>query len=186
MGVVTRLMTADEFLTARFPPGTRHELIRGEIRELDMPGELHGDVTMEVGFLVKGHVKHHRLGRVYAAETHFVTERNPDTARAPDVSFVRNERLAEIVDRSKFVPFVPDLAIEVASPTDRPKEIAEKTNYWLATGVLMVWNLYPLTMIATVHRPGQPTRTLSADDVIDGEEVLPGFLCRVGDFFLST
>ena len=183
MSVSTKLMTADEFLMHSFPPGTRHELIRGEVRELEMPGGRHGDVAMEAGFTIKSHVKAHRLGKVYAAETGFVIEHDPDTVRCPKVSFVRADRLHLIVDDEKFLPFAPDLAVEVASPSDRPGEIAEKTARWLAAGTRMVWNLYPKTITATVHRSGAEPRTFSAEKEIDGEDVMPGFRCRVGDLF---
>jgi Uma2 family endonuclease len=176
-------MTADEFLAHHFEPGTRHELIRGEVRSLELPGGTHGEVSMEFGRVLANHVKAHKLGKAYAAETGFVIGHDPDTVRAPDVSFVRAERLPEIVNEEKFLPFAPDLAVEVASPTDRPGEIAAKTASWLASGCLMVINLYPRSETATVHRPGVEPVTLSSGDDIEGADVLPGFRCRVGDLF---
>lgn len=183
MSISTRAMTADEFLVHRFEPGTRHELIRGEVRSLEFSGAERGRVTLESARWIADFVDAGKLGEVYAAGTGFVIERDPDTVRAPDVSFVRAERLTEITDDEKFLPFPPDLAVEVASPTDRPGEIAEKTARWLASGCRMVWNLYPRSVTATVHRPGVEPVTLSADEEIDGLEVPPGFRCRVGDFF---
>ncbi len=183
MSTATRLMTADEFWMTQIEPGTRHELIRGEVRRLDVPGAEHGEVAAETLWQIMNVVKARRLGKVFAAETGCVLEHGPDTVRAPDVAFVRSDRMTEIVQREKFLPFAPDLAVEVASPTDRPAEIAEKTEFWLASGTRMVWNLYPKTTTATVHLPQAPVLRLNADDMLDGGDVLPGFLCRVGDLF---
>jgi Uma2 family endonuclease len=183
MSISTRPMTADEFLVYPSEPGTRQELIRGEVRSMALPGGQHGDVALEAGMRLRMHAKANDLGRVYAAETGFLIERNPDTVNGADVAFVRRERLALITQPEKHVPFAPDLAVEVASPSDRPREIDEKTARWLAAGTLMVWNLYPKSITATVHRPGVEPVTLEADDEIDGGDLLPGFRCRVGDLF---
>ena len=183
MATATRLLTADEFLYWPDEPGMRQELIRGEVRTMSLPGEEHGDVTMETAFRLNLHVKAHALGKIYAAETGFIVERDPDTVRGADVAFVCQERLATITARKKHVPFAPDLAVEVRSPNDRPGEIADKTRLWLAAGSLLVWNVDPETKTATVHRPGAEPVLLSENDTLDGGEVVPGFRCRVGDLF---
>ncbi len=184
MSTTTRRLTADEFfLLPRQEPGMSQELLRGKIRTKPVPGREHGMVAMEVGRLLANHVKTSRLGEVYAAETGFVIARNPDTVQCPDASFVRRERVAEIIDRVKFLPFAPDLAVEVASPGDRPAEIARKTARWIAAGTRMVWDLYPKTRTVTVDRPGQGQRSLAAEDSLEGDEVIPGFTCRVGELF---
>src|SRR5437763_1570641 len=126
MSVSTRPMTADEFLHAQFEPGTRHELIRGEVRELAVPARKHGRVAMKAGRRIGDVVDAHNLGEVYAAQTGFAIEHNPDTVRCPDVSSLRSDRLAAS-DEEKFLPFAPDLAVEVISLGDRPDEVAEKT-----------------------------------------------------------
>ena len=115
MSVNTRPMTADEFLMMP-DDGMLHELIRGEVTTMPLPGGRHGEIALEIGRLIGNHVKARRLGKTYAAETGFLIERGPDTVRGPDVSFVRKERLVEITHPEKHVPFAPDLAVEVVSP----------------------------------------------------------------------
>ena len=183
MSTATRPLTADEFLDWPDEPGMRQELIRGEVKTMSLPGWEHGDVAMEASTRLNIHVKAHDLGKVCAAETGFIVERDPDTVRGADVAFVRRERLAAITDRKKHVPFAPDLAVEVRSPNDRPGEIADKTSLWLAAGSLLVWNIDPGTRTATVHRPGAEPILLTENDTLDGGDVVPGFLCRVGDLF---
>ncbi|HWE40759.1 MAG TPA: Uma2 family endonuclease [Isosphaeraceae bacterium] len=182
MATVTRPMTADEFFMMP-DDGLRHELIRGEVHTMSPPGGYHGEVMIEFGARIRDHVKANDLGRVYGGDAGFFIERDPDTVRGPDVAFVRRERLGEITERSKFVPFAPDLAVEVASPSDRPGEIGEKTQAWLAAGTRMAWNAFPESRTVRVDRPGVPPVTLREDDEIDGADVLPGFRCRVGDLF---
>jgi len=182
MSTATRLMTADEFLAMPLD-GMRHELVRGEVTTMSLPGGQHGEVASEALLLLGVHVKTHGLGKTYAAETGFIVRRDPDTVRGADVAFVRRERRAQITAPEKYVPFAPDLAIEVASPNDRPAEIAEKTRDWLEAGTRLVWNVDPRSRTATVHRPGQDTVVLAEDDALDGAEVVPGFRCRVKDLF---
>ena len=79
----------------------------------------------------------------------------------------------------------PDLAVEVVSPNDRVKEVDDKAKMWLTAGTRAVWVVWPSTRSVVVYRAGQPPRVLTAKDTITGEEVLPGFECRVAEFFGS-
>jgi Uma2 family endonuclease len=182
MSTTTRPVTADEFLLMP-DNGLRSELIRGEVKSMTLAGGEHGEIAMVIGILLGVHVRAHGLGKIYAAETGFLIERNPDTVRGADVAVVRQEQLALITDRAKHIPFAPDLAVEVVSPGDSPREATEKAASWLAAGSLMVWNVFPKTRTITVHRPGMDPVTLSEDEMLDGGEVVPGFQCRVGDVF---
>jgi len=175
-------MTADEFFMMP-DDGMLHELIRGEVTTIPLPGGRHGEIALEIGRLIGNHVKARRLGKAYAAETGFLIERGPDTVRGPDVSFVRKERLVEITNPDKHVPFAPDLAVEVVSPGDRPAEVAEKVETWLATGARMVWVAEPRNRTVTIHVAGLENRTLTAEETLEGGEILPGFTCKVSDFF---
>src|ERR1700722_1321069 len=107
MSTQTRLMTTDEFLEMP-DDGLLHELIRGEVVTMSLPGGVHGLVALEIARLIGNHVDDRLLGEAFAAETGFLIERDPDTVRGPDVAFVRAERLPEITDFDKYVPFAPD------------------------------------------------------------------------------
>ena len=99
------------------------------------------------------------------------------------MAFVRAERLAEITNADKHVPFAPDLAVEVLSPNDRSDEVEEKVQEWLAAGSRAVWTVDPKARTVTVYRPGAEPVTLTEDQKLEGGEVLPGFACLVADFF---
>jgi Uma2 family endonuclease len=183
MSIQTRLLTADEFLEWPDEPGCRQELIRGEVVTMSLAGGEHGEVALEIGRLISNHVKPLRLGKTYAAETGFIVERDPDSVRGADVAFVSNERLALITNRKKHIPFGPNLAVEVRSPNDRDDEVEEKVRMWLAAGSLLVWIVDPESRTVVIHRPNAEPVMLREDQEIDGGDVIPGFRCRVADFF---
>ncbi|GIV21510.1 MAG: hypothetical protein KatS3mg023_3261 [Armatimonadota bacterium] len=160
----------------------RLELVRGELRELAPANEEHGYLTMRLGTLVTVFVMQHQLGYTFAAETGFVLSEEPATVRAPDFAFLSRERAPQEWSRH-FARYVPDLVAEVVSPNDTFSEVAEKVNDWLQAGVRMVWVVDPSSRVVYVYRAGQPVRVLHEEDVLQGEEVLPGFQCKVSEIF---
>jgi Uma2 family endonuclease len=122
------------------------------------------------------------LGVVTGAETGFHIARRPDTVRAPDVGFVRNDRVPNTTIQG-FFEGPPDLAVEVLSPDDRPAEVAAKVADWLASGCLAVWLVDPAEKTATIHRQDVPPRVVLASNELDGEDVLPGFRLPAAEIF---
>ena len=100
--------------------GYRYELVRGEIRKMAPSFEEHGLVSANVAGDLIPYVRRNGLGRVIIAETGYLLESDPDTVRAPDVSFIRQDRVSPPGERRSFVQGAPDLAIEVLSPGNRP------------------------------------------------------------------
>jgi Uma2 family endonuclease len=183
MPVQTRLLSADEFLDWPEQAGYRQELIRGEVVKMSLAGGLHGKVASKILRRVGDHVETAGLGETYAAETGFIVEHDPDSVRGADVAFVCTERLSRIIRPEKHIPFGPDLAVEVRSPNDRDEEVEEKIQLWLAAGSQLVWDVDPRARTVVVHRPAADPVTLRGDQEIDGADVIPGFRCRVADFF---
>ncbi len=85
--------------------------------------------------------------------------------------------------RVKFWPGVPDLAAEVVSPSDRPKDVAAKAQTWLDAGVRLVWVVNPRQQTVTVYSAACQPRVLHSTDTLDGGEVLPGFTLAVAEIF---
>ena len=182
MRTLKKLFTAEELL--HLPTnGQRLELVKGKLYEMPPAGARHGNVAINIGALLNVHVRSAGLGQVFAAETGFILARDPDTVRAPDVAFVARSRIPEGELPVGYMELAPDLAVEIISPTDRRREVREKAEDWLGFGVCLVWVIDPATHSATVYRSLDDVAELSEDDSLDGEDVVPGFACALGDLF---
>lgn len=177
-----KLFTAEELL--HLPAtGRRLELVKGRVYEMPPPGARHGSVAMRIGSLLNTYVLGNLLGRVFAAETGFILRRNPDTVRAPDASFVARDRLPEGELPVGYLEMAPDLAVEVASPSDTAREIQEKVAGWLQAGTRLVWVIYPATRSAAVHWTLDRFEELSEEGTLLGEDVIPDFACDLSELF---
>jgi Uma2 family endonuclease len=163
-------------------PFYRFELDEGRLRVMEPPGFGHGDVALTLGALLRTHVRRRRLGKV-VTESGFVLRRSPDTVYGPDVAFVRAHRLPPAGAAHRYFEGPPDLAVEVRSPNDRPGEIAEKVDRYLAAGTALVWVVDPRARTVTVHAPETTSRDLHATDVLDGGDVIPGFTVPLAELF---
>jgi Uma2 family endonuclease len=172
-------MTAEELLRLNLPD-KRTELVKGVLVVREPAGYRHGEVAMNVALVLGNFVKAHQLGRLLAAETGFKLFANPDTVRAPDVAFVRSDRVPD-PPPTGFPAMAPDLAVEVLSPDDRPGEVLEKVGDWLNAGVRLTWVVDPVRSVARVYRADGTETRLAVGDMLDGEDVLPGFSCRLTD-----
>jgi Uma2 family endonuclease len=118
-------------------------------------------------------------GQIFAAETGFTLFRAPDTVRAPDIAFVRRERLPDPVPAG-YLELAPDLVVEVLSPNDRPGEVLAKIGDWLEAGARLVWVIDPERRRARIYRPDGSDASIQEDENLSGEDLLPGFTCRLG------
>jgi len=176
-------MTADELLRLPTGMGERYELILGVLRVMSHAGSHHGDIVLEIGMRLRVHVRAHRLGATFGAETGFILSRNPDTVRAPDVAFVAATRVPPSGLPEGFFPGTPDLAVEVISPSEAATEVQSKVSEYFAAGSRLVWIVYPNTRQVMVFRSARESVILSTDDTLDGGDLLPGFACRVAELF---
>ena len=175
--------TASELL-AMPDDGFRYELVRGELRKMSPSGSEHGAIIVNVTLLLGQYVKAKELGVCFGAETGFQIASDPDTVRAPDVAFIRRERVPESGIPKKFWPGAPDLAVEVLSPGDTRGEVDEKIEDWLEAGSRAVWVIDPKRRSVSVYRPMTDVTRLSESDELDGGDVVPGFRCKVSEIFV--
>ncbi|OQA12327.1 MAG: hypothetical protein BWY64_03942 [bacterium ADurb.Bin363] len=79
---------------------------------------------------------------------------------------------------------MPDLVVEVNSPSDSYTKIAGKVNDWLKAGVSMVWVIDPINRAVAVYNSSGRCVVLQENNMLDGGDILTGFKCRAGDIFI--
>jgi Uma2 family endonuclease len=179
----TRSYTAAELMEISTDSSHRYALIQGELIVMAPAGYEHGDRAMSLGARMRIFAEDHDLGSVCAAETGFRLDEDPDTVVAPDVGFVRKARLPDDQAPSSYFPGPPDLAVEVVSPNDRPTKVSDKVKLWLRYGTRLVWVLNAKAKTVTAHRLDGSVRIFQVDELLDGEDVLPGFQFAVSRLF---
>lgn len=185
MSTEVQLMTADELL-AMPDDGFVYELIKGELIKVSPPpGHEHGLVTMNIAGPLYDYAKKRNLGNVYAAETGFLLEQNPDTVRAADVAFVRRERIEKAGPVQGYWIGAPDLAVEVVSPSDTVRRVEGKVAEWLESGARKVWVVSPKLHTVTVYRSLTEIEVLTENDMLDGGDVVPGFQIPIAEVFAA-
>ena len=178
-----KLLTAEEFATMPPPAdGARQELVQGRIIALPPVQGIHGIVAAEIAFLLRTACGRGpaRLGFV-TCESGFIVQRDPDTVCGPDVAFWRATEQPDLPAGYFAVPAA--IVAEVLSPEDRMPRVREKVREYVAAGVRLVWLVNPETRTVTVYAGSMRGLELDDAETLDGGDVLPGFACRVAEFF---
>ena len=162
----------------------RYELVRGLPVEVAMPGARHGVVANWMGYYLTQFVVANKLGRVMTNDTFIVLRRDPDTVRGPDVCFVSYARLPRGPVPDGPLEVIPELVIEVRSPSDRWTQVTQKATEYLQAGVSIAIIIDPSTESVTVHRPDARQQIFEREQTLVLEELLPGFTLRVEELFL--
>jgi Uma2 family endonuclease len=172
----TRPITEEDLL--RLPnDGYKRELVDGEIR-VSPAGCRHEAIVVRLIVRLTAHAAARHPGQVLGSSAGF---RLPSgNVRSPDVSFVVQARMpAELPEG--FLALAPDIAVEVVSPDDRPRDVLDKVGEYLQAGVRLVWVIDPRRRRASVHRSLTEVREISSEGHLDGEDVLPGFRCALAE-----
>ena len=182
-----RELTIEEFV--RLYDKQPFEIINGERKMMSPTKFGHSKISKRVYDALLLYCIAHGLGEVFF-ETVFILEDKPDWvagSRTPDVMFVSKARIAAYLAQMKDADdkpliLVPDLVVEVISPTDRYSDVDEKIDVYLADGVKLLWVIDPQQNKLKVYEAGkaQP-ETKRAGDTISGGDVVPGFTLKVND-----
>jgi len=165
------------------PDGDRYELVGGHLVERHM-GFWSSYVAGEIHWLLRDFCRAHPQGWVLPEGTSYRCFPDaPDLVRKPDVSFIRFDRLPADQAPQGHVPIHPDLAVEVLSPNDLVYEVEQKLEAYLRAGVRLIWVVNPDARTLRVVRADRSSILLREIDEVSGEDVLPGFHCRVSEFF---
>jgi Uma2 family endonuclease len=185
MSIATPQVIADKRITPHellsMSTEKNFELVDGKLVELNMSG-LSSKVGIRLAHLLSLVVIENELGDVYGMDCGYQCfSFDEQRVRKPDVSFVATGRLAEADENYGYIKIAPDLAVEVISPNDLYHEVEAKTREYLKAGVRLVWTIDPIGRFGRVHRLNGPVSELTENDVFDGEDVIPGFKCTLGD-----
>jgi Uma2 family endonuclease len=184
-------MTVDDLL-ALDDDGWQYELVAGRLVRMPPGGLRASSLAMRLGARLEVFVEAHRLGVVTGADGTYDlsptgTPPTKGTGLVPDVAFIRADHLPPHVafDEDKAVPFAPEVAVEVASPSQYKPGMATKAQRYLVAGTRLVWIVWPKRRQIDVWRPGdtKPSQTLGVGVTLDGGHVLPGFTCPVAEIF---
>ncbi|VTT99110.1 Hypothetical conserved protein OS=uncultured planctomycete GN=HGMM_F09D09C05 PE=4 SV=1: Uma2 [Gemmataceae bacterium] len=185
VGAAKKLMTVDEYWDfVNLPENMDRlfELRRGEVVEMSRPKKPHGIVAANIARVLGNYSFAVNLGYVLSNDTGVVLEETPGTVVGPDVAYCVDANNYDDVE-PKWVESPPVLAVEVLSPTDKPGEVNEKISDYLRAGVKVVWLADPEVKTVTVYRPNHHHVILKPADELTGGDELPGFSCKVADFF---
>lgn len=165
------------------PDAVSFELVDGQLVERNV-STLSSLVEGFVYEKVQGHVRPNKLGFVWPGTLGIQCYPNrPNKIRKPDLSFVKAERFRPELLETGFLPLAPDLAVEVISPGDLAHEVFEKIEEYQEAGVSLIWVIDPEIRIVQVYRKNGEIVRLRESDELSGEDVLPGFRCRVAELF---
>lgn len=182
----SQFVTADEFLELcethpEFKDGS-FELIHGEIVEKVTTLE-HGIVGTRLLYFLQGYLMNTNIGYLGME----VTSRNPNNkmnVRKPDISYFLDTSHLNIKDTA--TPRMPELAVEIISPSQSRREMREKADYYLRNGSKLVWIIYPDTRtveVCTWTGESLAITTLDEKATLTGGDVLPDFSVPLSDIF---
>lgn len=174
MPVANRLTIEDyEALPEALAHG--HELVKGELVEVSGNIGEHNQLRDLIQRVLANYVEEHKLGGLVISEQEYRFDE--ETTRAPDVSYF-SEAKKHLYNRKRRVQlFVPDLAIEIASPNDRFGLVIEKIDLYLKAGVREGWLFWPdirAAFLCLTGRDPQPVQEFKPASI-------PGFSMLIGE-----
>jgi Uma2 family endonuclease len=165
------------------PDDMLYEVVDGKLVEKIVGASEIEIATLLVGFLAP-FVRAHRLGRILG-EMVFRIDQAKDLQRRPDVSFVSHARwpFHRRVPKVAVWDMVPDMAIEIVSPTNTADHVQEKIHDYFAAGVRRVWVVYPRQQEVYVYASPTEIQVLQLGQDLDGGDLIPGFRLPLTAFF---
>ena len=159
----------------------RFELVDGEIIETSGPGGVHGRIAIRLGTFLFLFAEEKGLG-IVTGETGYHPAGDRYNLLLPDLAFISFARAPDPFPE-KLVPAMPDIAVEIRSPSNSMAEMRAKAQRYLQMGTTTVWIIQPAQQTVEIHRPRKPAETLGIGDLLPGDAVLPGFSLEVRRLF---
>ncbi|MDZ4669640.1 MAG: Uma2 family endonuclease [Phototrophicales bacterium] len=158
------------------------ELLGGVIYKVTPPKPLHNYIVSQIVYALMSFIKIHPIGWVFGDSTSYRLSSTDEFV--PDASFIAGK---PDLDLTHYFYFAPDLAIEVVSPANTPRQLMQKIETYIMYGTRLVWVIYPEERVVEIWRSagddGLHKRTLMEKETLTGEDVLPNFVLAIADLF---
>lgn len=177
-----RYMTLEEY--ASLPEqedGYTYELVRGAVVREPGPSWSHRLLQFKLGKCLDAWIEQAGQGEV-GLEGDCILSENPDTVRIPDVAVLLRRRSTDN-EPGGWVRGAPDIAVEVLSPSNTPRQMRERMEDYFGAGALRVWIVDPAAHTVVIHRPDETLTLFKAGDRLEDPEILPGFALDVAELF---
>lgn len=178
--------TVDDLLEWPDDTGYRYEVVEGVLVRMAGTRPQAGRVTRRLFRSLDAYVETHALGTVTLPDEVYDLERTGqrNTGLLPDLGFYPAER-DELVEPRRPLPFAPDLAVEVASPSPRQANLDAKARRYIAAGTALIWVIWLDRQRVDVwhNYDAAPAAIMTPNDELDGLDVVPGFTHPVSDLF---
>jgi len=165
------------------PDDMLYEVVDGQVVEKKMSARETEIASILVGMLTP-YLRTNRLGKVVGEMLFRINPEN-DLRRRPDVAFVSHARwpFNRRVPNVPVWDMVPDLAIEVVSPSNSASTILRKVHDYFKAGVARVWVVYPEQAEVYIYSTPQQVQVVGIGQELDGGDLLPGFRLPVAVLF---
>ncbi|RRR76238.1 MAG: Uma2 family endonuclease [Candidatus Viridilinea halotolerans] len=159
-----------------------NELVEGGLAPLRPASDEHGAYELNVALALRMFADAHGLGKVRTGDVGIMTKREPTTVLTADVVFISNKRYAQKSGKG-FLPFAPDLVVEVVTPEYSRAALSQKLAAYFAIEVRLVWVLDAESRTVFAYTATNEVQTFGPDDTLTGEPVLPGLRVAVASLF---
>lgn len=182
------VVTTLEFEISRLPKDALYEVVNGKVREIPRMGAFATFLANLLMRAISRHLDVNPTGEL-AIEVLFRLDAASNLQRRPDLAYVSHARLP-----GPFFPpgedppvwdVVPNLAVEVVSPSNTAQEVNEKVGEYFRFGVELVWVVYPLSRQVYVYESVTRVTVLLETGDLTGGSVLPGFSIPIASLFVD-
>jgi Uma2 family endonuclease len=174
------LMTVEQFSQMQTADTEDYELVEGELVPLSSATPLHAEIRRLVETSIASYFHKNRVGLVFGEVDCRISD---DTVRRPDVSIFLGERVRQIDLTAIPVPFAPDIAVEILSPSESAMHLRRKVLDYLRAGSSEVWLVDSFNREVEI-RTISGSRMLAETDLLTSP-LLPEFSVPVANLFFS-
>lgn len=172
-------MTVEQYAQLNTADNERFELVEGELIPVASGTPLHGEVRDLLMFFLLLYFRRNPIGTVKAEIDCRLGEA---TVRCPDISIFLGDRINRIDKKKTPIPFAPDIAVEVLSPSQSAIEVNRRVHNFLDAGSQEIWLVDTENGDVLIHaRDG--IRSIQATQKLESP-LLPGFSVLVAELLM--